>query len=175
MSGGGVLKPWQYAHQVVFRLTQADSIVVFDRQLEDVMEVWLTEYMVHNNGTPAANNLWRIDLSRDGWCFAEQTSNAAGQGHCIAIGDMTNLYHHSYDTPRVMSQCPKKGVSSMRVRIVDEFGNLCAFHNVTLFVTFVMRRGEWSAEDARLAQDRWIEWWRSNQNSSRFIVDGQFV
>lgn len=185
MSGGGVLLPYQQAHQYVLRLrnpsvgdypslTVGDIIVPLERQLENLQEIWLTEYMVDNDQTPAANNMWRIDISPDGF-ECEQTSNAKGRGHCILIADMTNPYHHSYDTPRVMSLCNKKGVSSFRVRIVDEFGALVSFTSVTLMLTFVTLRQGWSPQDAKIAQDNLIEWWRSNENNSRFRVNGRFV
>jgi len=180
MSNGGQLQPWQRAHQVCVRMlgsnsgifvgtNQAANNITVDigRPMEYLQEVWLTEYQIRNNGTAAARNMWRVDLSRSGW-ECEQSSNSSGQGFCIAVPDMTNTTHVIYDTPRVMSIQGRQGASSLHVRVVDEFGAAVTFHDITLWLVLVYVHPRFSLADARLAEDSLIEWWRSNENVGRF-------
>lgn len=180
MSNGGQLQRWQVARQLVVRMLGTgsgifsganqpgdDVIVDLEGLIENVQEIWLTEYMIRNNGTAAARNMWRVDLSRNNLAI-EQRSNSAGQGFCIAVPDMTGTTHVVYDTPRVMTIDGKRGMSSLRVRITDEFGAPVTFHDVTLFLTIVSVNQLLSLADVKRAEALNIEWWRSNENVGRF-------
>jgi len=188
-TGGGVLKPWQMAHQVVVRMRADtpnihqganqpanDVTVSIERPIEYLLEIWLTEYMVRNNGTPAANNMWRIDLSKNN-LVTEQSCNSAGVGYAICVPDMANTTHVVYDQPRVMVLDGKRGVNSLRVRLTDEFGADVTFHDVTLCLTLVYVHPTFSLKDVRMANDLNLQWWRSNENAERFKdrQTGRFV
>jgi hypothetical protein len=181
MSSGGKLRPWLKAHQIVVRMlgsgsgifsgaNQNASNITLDlgRPVENLVEVWLTEYMIRNNGTPVANNMWRIDLS-DNQLESEQSCNSAGNGFCVAVPDMTATTHIVYDTPRVVSINGKRGMSSLRVKLTDEFGAAVVFHDATFFLTLVYVNPILTLRDVQNMEKNHIEWWRSNENVGRFV------
>lgn len=183
----GEILPWQWTHEVVVRMLAPNSPsettglggatvvqpnpahvrIDLGRHLTNISQVRLTEYMVQNNATPAARNMWRISLAGSN-LTDKATCNSQGTGTCIAIGDMTNPWHVQYDNPRLMSVDNKRGISFLDVNVTDEFGAPVSFTNITLFITFVMDTPDWSIEKVFQEDQNKIEWWRSNQNVGRF-------
>jgi hypothetical protein len=138
------------------------------RMLEHVREVRLTEYMIHNNGTAAVNNVWRISLAGSN-LLDKPTCSTPGNGICVCIADMTNPYHHSYDNPRVMSIDSKRGITTLDINVtVADTGAAPTFNSITLFLTVVMDNPAWSIEDVAQNDKNKVEWWRSNLNVGRF-------
>jgi hypothetical protein len=184
----GEIMPWQHTHEVVIRMVSpfspaqtvqngTGSTVVqpnpahvrvdLGRQLEHVKEIRLTEYMVHNNGTPVANNLWFVSFAGSNMT-EKQTCSVVGAGTPICIADMANPYHVVYDNPRTISIDSKRGINFLDVNVTTETGAAPTFFNITLYLTFVMNIPNWSLEMVKQDDKNKIEWWRSNENVGRF-------
>lgn len=182
----GEIQPWQHTQEIVVRLTTpftpvqgaqngvtmvqpsaAHVRVDLGRELQHIREVRLTEYMVHNNGTPAANNVWFVSLAGSN-LSEKSTCSTLGVGHAICIADMTNPYHVVYDNPRIVSVESKKSMSILDVKLTTEAGVAPVFNNVTLYFTIVMDIPNWSPALVAQEDKNKIEWWRSNENVGRF-------
>lgn len=175
----GEIKPWQYTHQVVVRLTQTLSApnvtgpynrvtVSLGGLLEHVAEVRLTEYHVEEG--LGNSTLWRVGLKGSNF-NEEMTTNAGGEGHCIAVPQLgANTFTHVvYENPRVLSRDVKGGIAQLRVEVNDEFGVPAQFTSMTIMLTFVMNKPHWSIADVDENHRNFLEWWRPQQFNSRFL------
>ena len=171
------LKPWQYVHHVCIRMRdvtpQPDPNAAkgvnrlqlhLGRFLQHIDYVELTEYSIENAG--GTSDLWRLSFDESN-LTAEMSTNAGGRGHCLVIPNFTRT-HVVYDTPRTLSIDRNKGLNTLSVVIVDEFGADVTFDTMTIMLTFVMSHPDWSIEQVRAEDRNKMDWWRSQQFSSRY-------
>jgi len=187
----GDLKPWQWRHDVVVRMTSPPTLpgttpvggalftqanaasvnVPLMQPLDMIEEVWLTEYMVEQTELGTTTNLWRLSFLRSNLQDAV-SCNASGTGipFCVPTSNAVTFHLH-YDSPRVLSVTHKSGgITTLAVDVTDEFGQPVVFSNMTFMLSFIMRKRDWNPEQVMRNDANQLEWWRPNTNVGRFIV-----
>jgi len=180
----GDLKPWQWKHDVVVRMTSPATLpsaqfvqpvpasvnVPLMQPLDMIEEVWLTEYMVQLTENGTGSDLWRISFLRSNLQDAV-SCNASGTGIPFCVPQNNAYVHVHYDNPRVLSVTHKSGgITSLAVDVSDEFGQPVIFSDMTFMLTFVMKKRDWDPAQVMRNDANQVEWWRPNTNVGRFIV-----
>jgi len=185
----GEIKPYQHKHEVVIRMKSpavlqnntngpaylaqpnpASVTIMLNQTLEQIEEVWLTEYDAEMGAVPAAGNMWRLSFQRS-HLSDSMTCNSAGNGIPFNVNLGVAGTHVVYQRPRVMSVEQKSGgITSLSVDVFDEFGQPPPFSSLTFYLTFVMRRKDWDPAQVMRNDANQVEWWRSNNNVGRMIV-----
>jgi hypothetical protein len=182
----GDLKPWQYRHDVVVRMTQpvtlpstggnvqlvpASALVPLMQPLDSIEEVWLTEYQVVQAITlPTLSDMWRLSFLRSN--LVDATScNSSGTGVPFSVDIGSLVTHRIYDNPRKLSLTHKSGgITALAVDVTDEYGAPVSFGTMTFYLSFIMRKKDWNPEQVMRNDANLLEWWRPNTNVGRFVV-----
>jgi hypothetical protein len=186
----GEIKPWQRRHEVCVRMlspqqpfnnatlnpyqsniNDASVVVPLMCTLDNVEEVWLNEYDIVLSSLSQPGELWRLNLGANnlpefGSC------NSAGEGAPLNITTVASgQTHYIYTRPRVIATGHGlNGRRTLNVSVTNEFGQPVKFESMTFYLTFVMRKPEWSPEQVMQNDRNLVEWWRSNNNVGRLVV-----
>jgi len=145
---------------------KANSVYIsLEGELHNVRAIYCTGYMIQ--GTGAGSNLWRVNFTGNNIVEAVR-SNAAGQGFCIALPSLNTPVYQNFDTPKLMALCNKKGISSLQVTVVDEFGADVSFVSITLFLTFIMDEEMWDSSSVMRNDANNLNLHRQFQYTGRF-------
>jgi hypothetical protein len=186
----GDLKPWQWRHDVVVRMTSPATLpgttsvggalfvqpnpasvnVPLMQPLDMIEEVWLTEYQIGYAENGTTTNMWRLSFLRSNLQDAV-SCNASGTGIPICAPQNSAAFHVHYDNPRKLSVTHKSGgITTLSIDVTDEFGQPVVFHDMTFMLSFIMKKRDWDPAQVMRNDANTLEWWRPNTNVGRFIV-----
>jgi hypothetical protein len=186
----GDLKPWQYRHDVVVRMTSPATLpgtkpvggalfvqpnaasvnMPLMQPLDMIEEVWLTEYQIGYAENGTNSNMWRLSFLRSNLQDAV-SCNASGTGIPFCAPQIATAFHMKYDNPRKLSVTHKSGgITTLSIDVMDEFGQPVVFADMTFMLSFIMKKREWDPAQVMRNDANTLEWWRPNTNVGRFIV-----
>jgi hypothetical protein len=187
----GDLKPWQWRHDVVVRMTSPATLpgttpvggalftqandasvnIPLMQPLDMIEEVWLTEYQLSYAEDGSTSTMWRLSFLRSNLQDAV-SCNSSGTGIPIcAAGGTDNIFHVKYDNPRRLSVTHKSGgITTLSVDVTDEFGQPVVFADMTFMLSFIMKKRDWDPAQVMRNDANQVEWWRPNTNVGRMIV-----